>query len=41
MDRSLVIGPGTHTVVVQWGVAFRGAVFTLDDWSLTIERAPV
>jgi len=41
MDRSLVIGPGTHTVVVQWGVAFTGAEFWLDDWSLTIERAPV
>lgn len=39
MDRSLVIGPGNHTVVVQWAVTQDVATFRLDDWSLTIERA--
>jgi hypothetical protein len=41
MDRSLVVGPGNHTVVVQWAVTSGTATFRLDDWSLTIERAPV
>jgi hypothetical protein len=40
MDRSRVIGPGNHTVVVQYAVKVTGT-FWLDDWSLTIERAPV
>jgi hypothetical protein len=42
MDRSVVVGPGTYTVrtqaVIVGGVG--GASFTLDDWSLTVERAP-
>jgi hypothetical protein len=41
MDRSLVVGPGNHTVVVQWVVTNGATIFRLDDWSLTIERAPV
>jgi hypothetical protein len=41
MDRLLVVGPGNHTVVVQWAVTGPDVTFRLDDWSLTIERAPV
>jgi hypothetical protein len=39
MDRSIVVGPGSHTVVVQWRVVGSGTTFRLDDWSLTVERS--
>jgi len=38
MDRSGVVGPGNHTVVVQWAMVGTGISLRLDDWSLTIEQ---
>jgi hypothetical protein len=38
MERSIVLGPGSHTVVVQVSVT-RGGVFSVDDWHLTVERS--
>jgi hypothetical protein len=39
LDRSLVVGRGLHTVRVQWRVSDLGGNFTLQQWSLTVERA--
>jgi hypothetical protein len=39
MDRSRVLGPGLHTVKVQWAVTNPSILFWLDDASLTVERA--
>jgi hypothetical protein len=39
MDRSRVLGPGLHTVKVQWAVTNPSIFFWVDDWSLTVERA--
>jgi hypothetical protein len=42
MDRSLVVGPGNYNVKVQWAPASTNVHwFTLDDWSLTVEKARV
>jgi hypothetical protein len=41
MDRSLSVGPGLHTVKVQWAVTNASTVFRLDDWTLTVERSQV
>jgi hypothetical protein len=40
MDRSRIVGPGNHTVVVQRAVVEGSTTntFRLDDWSLTIEQ---
>jgi hypothetical protein len=35
MQRSLLVGPGTHTVKVQRMVTSPNLSFTLDDWQLT------
>ncbi|TMJ97134.1 MAG: hypothetical protein E6G67_03405 [Actinobacteria bacterium] len=37
MDRSMAVGTGKHRVTVQWAVGGT-PTFTLDDWSLTVER---
>jgi hypothetical protein len=39
IDRSAVVGSGSHTVRVQWAVTNVGTTFRLDDWSLTVERS--
>jgi hypothetical protein len=39
IDRSAVVGAGSHTVTVQWAVTDSGTTFRLDDWSLTVERS--
>ena len=39
-DRSLEVGPGTYRVRVQ-GAAMGGVWLKVDDWSLTVKRAPV
>ena len=39
MDRSAVVGSGSHTVKVQRAVTSAATVFRLDDWSLTVERS--
>jgi hypothetical protein len=39
IDRSRVVGPGTWTVRVQYGVTDANTDFRLDDWSLTVERS--
>lgn len=36
MERSLVVGPGTHVVWVQWRVRTT-ETFSLDDWTLVVE----
>ncbi|MEW6060216.1 MAG: hypothetical protein AB1551_08800 [Actinomycetota bacterium] len=42
MDRSRgPLGPGTYTVKVQCMVTTVGGTFSLDDWSLTVERVTV
>ena len=39
-DRALTVGPGTYVVRVQ-GAGMGGNWLTVDDWSLTVKRAPV
>jgi hypothetical protein len=39
MDRSRVVGPGTHVVVVQAATTNATVTLRLDDWSLTVERS--
>jgi hypothetical protein len=42
MDRSRgPLGAGTYAVVVQYKVTAPAESFTLDDWSLTVERSQV
>ena len=36
VDRSMVLGPGVHTIKVQWAVTDPAEIFRLDDWSLTV-----
>jgi hypothetical protein len=38
-DRSLLLGPGTYTVKVQYRVGDSSVTFRLDDWHLTVEKA--
>jgi hypothetical protein len=38
MERARAVGPGTYTVKVQWAVSDAGTTFTLDDWTLVVER---
>ena len=38
MQRSVVLGPGTHTIRVQASVTLSGMAFYLDDWSFTITQ---
>ena len=38
MQRSILLGPGTHTIQVQAAVTLSGMSFFLDDWSLTITQ---
>jgi hypothetical protein len=39
MDRSRSVNAGTYTIQVQYKVTPPAETFTLDDWSLTVERA--
>jgi len=43
MDRSIRLPAQpqgmTYTVTVQWAIVGTGAIFRLDDWSFTVERA--
>ncbi len=38
MQRSILLGPGTHTIRVQAAVTLSGMAFYLDDWSLTVTQ---
>jgi len=38
MQRSILLGPGKHTIQVQAAVTLAGMDFFLDDWSLTITQ---
>ena len=38
MQRSILLGPGTHTIRVQALVTLSGMSFFVDDWSLTITQ---
>lgn len=38
MHRSILLGPGQHTIQVQAAVTLSGMAFFLDDWSLTITQ---
>jgi hypothetical protein len=38
MQRSILLGPGTHTIRVQAAVTLLGMAFYLDDWSLAITQ---
>jgi hypothetical protein len=38
MQRSIVLGPGRHTIQVQAMVTLAGMSFFLDDWSLTVTQ---
>jgi hypothetical protein len=38
MQRSILLGPGKHTIRVQAAVTLAGMSFFLDDWSLTITQ---
>jgi hypothetical protein len=38
MQRSVLLGPGTHNIKVQAAVTLSGMAFYLDDWSLTITQ---
>jgi hypothetical protein len=38
MQRSIVLGPGKHTIQVQASVTLSGMAFYLDDWSLTVTQ---
>lgn len=38
MQRSILLGPGTHTIKVQASVTLTGMSFFVDDWSLTITQ---
>ena len=38
MQRSILLGPGTHTIRVQALVTLSGMSFFLDDWSLTVTQ---
>ncbi len=39
IDRSVVLGPGTYTVKVQYATTSSTTEFWLDDWQLTVEKA--
>ena len=39
IDRSIVVGSGSHTITVQYAVTTGTTDFRLDDWSLTVERS--
>jgi hypothetical protein len=38
MQRSILLGPGKHTIRVQAAVTLSGMAFFLDDWSLAITQ---
>ena len=39
MERDILLGPGNHTIKVQFRVQTSATTFVLDDWHLTVERA--
>ncbi len=44
IDRSVVLGPGTYTVKVQYETSYSSSyetAFRLDDWHLTVEKAKI
>ena len=41
MERTITVGPGAHTVQVQWAVTSAATTFRLDDWLLAVEKFPV
>lgn len=41
MERTTTVGPGAHTVHVQWAVTSAATTFRLDDWVLAVEKFPV
>jgi hypothetical protein len=38
MQRSILLGPGKHTIQVQASVTLSGMAFYVDDWSLTVTQ---
>ena len=38
IERSVVLGGGTHVVQVQWRTTNAATTLRLDDWHLTVER---
>jgi hypothetical protein len=38
MQRSILLGPGKHTIQVQAAVTLSGMSFFLDDWSLSVTQ---
>jgi len=38
MERTAVLGPGTHTISLQWAVTNAGVTFRLDDWTMAITQ---
>ena len=38
MERTLVLGQGTHTISVQWVVTDPSIFFRLDDWTLAVTQ---
>jgi hypothetical protein len=38
MQRSILLGPGTHVIQLQASVTLSGMAFYLDDWSLTVTQ---
>lgn len=38
MERTLVVGAGTHTITVQWAVTSANLFFRLDDWTMAVTQ---
>lgn len=38
MERTLVVGAGTHTVTVQWANTSSNLTFRLDDWTMLVTQ---
>jgi hypothetical protein len=38
MERTLVLGPGSHTITAQWAVTNSGVTFRLDDWTFAVTQ---
>ena len=38
MERTLVLGPGPHTISAQWAVTNSGVTFRLDDWTFAVTQ---
>ena len=38
MDRTIVLGAGTHTITAQWAVHDSGLSFQIDNWTYTVTQ---